>query len=123
MYHWGMGMFRIPLRISHPTGGPEREVMVMPDTGSFYTHLPASLLREIGLTPTETEQFELADGSVVERGITEARAAIDGRSVTTIVAFSEDDVEPLLGAYTLEGLRLTVDPVNETLRAAPAPRR
>lgn len=97
--------------------------MVMPDTGSFYTHLPESLLKEIGLAPTEIEQFELADGSVVERGIAEARAAINGRSVTTIVAFSGDDAEPLLGAYTLEGLRLSVDPVNETLRRAPIPRR
>ena len=116
-------MFRIPLRISNPAGGEEREIMVMPDTGSFYTHLPESLLRDIGLTPTEVQRFELADGSVVERGIAEARAAINGRSVTTIVAFSADDVEPLLGAYTLEGLGLTVDPVNETLRPAPIPRR
>ena len=91
--------------------------------GSFYTHLPESLLRDIGLTPTEVQRFELADGSVVERGIAEARAAINGRNVTTIVAFSADDVEPLLGAYTLEGLGLTVDPVNETLRPAPIPRR
>ncbi len=118
-----MGMFRIPLRISNPAGGEERETMVMPDTGSFYTHLPESLLREIGLAPTEIEQFELADGSVVERGIAEARAAINGRSVTTIIAFGSDDVEPLLGAYALEGLRLTVDPVNETLRPAPHPTR
>ena len=115
-------MFRIRVRVSNPVGGDEREVMALADTGSFYTHLPASLLRELGLTPTESEQFELADGRVVERGITEARVAINGRSATTIVAFGADDVEPLLGAYALEGLRLVVDPVAETLRAAPRPR-
>ena len=48
----------------------------------------------------------------------EARAAIDGRNVATLVAFGLDDAEPLLGAYTLEGLRLIVDPVNQKLAPA-----
>ena len=45
----------------------------------------------------------------------EARATIDGRSIATIVVFGEDNAIALLGAYTLEGLRLTVDPVHGKL--------
>ena len=45
----------------------------------------------------------------------EARATIDGESVMTIVAFGEDNAPPVLGAYTLEGLGLAVDPVKQRL--------
>ena len=31
------------------------------------------------------------------------------------MVFSEDDAPPLLGAYTLEGLALAVDPLNQRL--------
>ena len=34
---------------------------------------------------------------------------------TTWVIFGEDGMSPLLGAYTLEGLLLAVDPYNERL--------
>ena len=36
------------------------------DTGTMHTVLPGTLLREIGVSPTLTTEFELADGSVVE---------------------------------------------------------
>ena len=45
----------------------------------------------------------------------EARATIDGDSVTTIVVFGEDNAPALLGAYTLDGLALAVDPVEQRL--------
>ena len=40
----------------------------------------------------------------------EARAAINGENVTTLVVFGEDNAPALLGAYTLEGLALAVGP-------------
>ena len=39
----------------------------------------------------------------------------DGERVTTLVIFGEDDSPALLGAYTLEGLALAVDPVEQRL--------
>ena len=44
-----------------------------------------------------------------------AMATIGERSAPTSVLFGNDDVEPLIGAFTLEGLLLTVDPVNTRL--------
>lgn len=38
-----------------------------------------------------------------------------GRAVPTIVAFGNDDGPVLLGAYTLEGMELMVDPLGEQL--------
>ena len=42
-------------------------------------------------------------------------ATVHGRTVTTLVLFGSDDVEPLLGAYALEGMGLAVDPVNHAV--------
>ena len=116
-----MGMFNVQIRISNPSGGNETEFDALVDTGAFLTMAPEPALRNLGLTPTRTVEFELADGSVVAYGVGEARAAINGQSVTTQVVFGPDDVEPVIGAYTLEGLRLAIDPVNEVLM--PVPRR
>ena len=110
-----MGIFNWPLRISSLDNGSPRDIEAMVDTGATYTMMPGSLLRELGIEPTDQAGFELADGRVVEMDIGEARDTINGKSVTTLVVFSEDNAPILLGAYTLEGLRLAVDPVNQRL--------
>lgn len=45
----------------------------------------------------------------------EASATVGEESVTTLLFFGEDDEPALLGAYTLEGLALVVDPVEQRL--------
>ena len=85
------------------------------DTGAFYTLVPAKLLKELGVEPFDSYTVELADGRVVAYDVGHALATVKGRTVTTTVLFGSDDVEPLLGAYTLEGLRLAVDPVSTRL--------
>ena len=45
----------------------------------------------------------------------QAWASVTGDSVITLVIFGEDDGPALLGAYTLEGLALAVDPVEQRL--------
>lgn len=44
-----------------------------------------------------------------------AWATINSTSEVTLVVFGEDDAPVLLGAYTVEGLRLAVDPVVQRL--------
>ena len=43
------------------------------------------------------------------------RVTVNGESATTLVVFGEDDAPTLLGAYTLEGLAMAVDPVDQRL--------
>ena len=114
-----MGVFNWPIRLESIDGKQSLQLDALVDTGSFYTIVPTSLLRRLETVPTEKVGLELADGRRVAWDIGEARAMVDGRSVTTLVAFGEDGVEPVLGAYTLEGLRLSVDPVEETLVPVP----
>ena len=110
-----MGTFKWPLRIASMDGQQGREVEATVDTGASFTTLPGSLLRELGIEATGKRGFLVADGRRVEMEYGEARATIDGKSVTTIVVFGEDEAPPLLGAYTLEGLALAVDPEAQRL--------
>ena len=110
-----MGTFTWPLRISSMDGQQSLEIEATVDTGAAYTTLPASLLRELGVEPRGKRRFLLADGRRLDMDYGEARAAVDGENVTTLVVFGEDDVPALLGAYTLEGLALAVDPVEQRL--------
>ena len=114
-----MGTFNWPIRLESVDGERSLQLDALVDTGSFYTIVPSSLLRRLKTVPAEEVRVELADGSRVVWDVGEARATIDGRTVTTLVVFGEDGVDPVLGAYTLEGLRLAVDPVRETLEPIP----
>ena len=110
-----MGTFEWPLRIAGLTGGRSVETEATVDTGAFYSVVPARLLREIGVERLDRRRMRLADGRVVDADMGEAQVTVDGKSVTTQVIFGEDDAPSLLGAYTLEGLALAVDPVDQRL--------
>ena len=96
-------------------GQQSREIEATVDTGAAYTTLPAPLLRELGVEPRGKRRFLLADGRRVDMDYGQAWATVDGESVVTIVVFGEDDAPALLGAYTLEGLAMAVDPVEQRL--------
>ena len=110
-----MGTFSWPLRISSPDGQRTLDLEATVDTGAAYTTLPGRMLRDLGIEPAGQRRFLLADGRRVYMDYGEARATVDGESVTTLVVFGEDNAPPLLGAYTLEGLALAVDPVEQQL--------
>lgn len=110
-----MGTFTVPIEVGDPEGSYFERIDALVDTGAFYTMLPSSDLQRLGVSPNEDEEFELADGSIRVFNLGETRVRIDDREVTTVVVFGEEDTMPLLGAYTLERLRLAVDPSNERL--------
>ena len=111
-----MGTFSYPLEVIAADGSRSATVSTLVDTGSTYTCLPASLLRELGIVPVERIRTELADGSVVEESVGEARVRVEGIERSTIVIFAGEGAPALLGAYTLEGALLVVDPVRQRLR-------
>ena len=110
-----MGTFSYPMSISTMDGENWQDVEATVDTGAFFSMLPGRTLREMGIVPQDNAILDMADRRRVEWEIGEARATIDGVSVTTIVVFGDDDALALLGAYTLEGLRLAVDPIRRRL--------
>ena len=90
----------------------EREALV--DTGATTTVVPG-VLRRLGISPTRRETFEYAGGEPVDLDMAEARARAAGRETTTWVIFGEEGTSALLGAYTLEGVFLGVDPYGQKL--------
>ena len=76
-----MGTFNRPMRLESMDSKQSLQLDALVDTGSFFTIVPASLLRKLGTVPTEKVGLELADGRRVAWDIGEARATVDGRTV------------------------------------------
>ena len=93
----------------------ESEIDATVDTGAAYTTLPARLLRDLGVDPIGKRRFLLADGRRVDMDVGRAWVTVNGASEVTLVVFGEDNGPALLGAYTLEGLGLAVDPTSQRL--------
>ena len=110
-----MGTFNVTIQIGNLNGEHFEDVEVMVDTGAITTVIPRGTLDGLGINPTKRETFEYAGGERVQLDMAEARAVVDGRETTTWVIFGEDGMSALLGAYTLEGVLLAVDPYNQRL--------
>src|SRR4051812_14079718 len=106
-----MGIFRTAIELA-PLHEHDRRVTltdVMVDTGSEYTWIPRPQLEALSVTPVRIEQFESADGRILEREIGFAMLYTGGRSTPTIVVFADTGDLTLLGAVALEGLNLRID--------------
>jgi len=113
----GMGAFRITIQIeSHTRRGELSELpSVLVDTGSEATWVPRGLLESLGVEPQKLIGFRLADGRAIERQAGFAIIHAAGRLTSDDVVFAEPGDMVLLGARTMEGLNLRVDPVRHQL--------
>jgi len=114
-----VGTFRHRIELAPNRGGPFRSLYALVDTGSIYTWVPARILRELGVAPTDHYEFIMANGEKVKRDRGEAVVRIDARDFHTICVFGEDSDQVLLGAVTLEQFALAVDPVKKRLVPMP----
>ena len=110
-----MGTFTYPIEVISADGSASETIEATVDTGSTYTCLPAALLRRLGITPIERIKSEPADGSIVVDAVGEVRVRVAGVERSTIVIFTDEGAPALLGAYTLEGALLVVNPVRQRL--------
>ena len=111
-----MGLTFIEGVLTGPTGA-QRTLQFLVDNGAAYSLVPHETWQAIGLSPKKTMTFTLADGSHVERQISECHIAIAGEEGHTPVILGEPGDEPLLGVVTLENLGLVLDPFKRELRA------
>ena len=103
-----MGIFYVRGALSQPSSS-KRTLRFLVDTGAFYTVVSRDVLSALKVLPIREETVQFADGRKARWKVGEARLGIDGRSVTTLVLFGRRGTQPLLGAYSLEGLGLPVD--------------
>jgi clan AA aspartic protease len=85
------------------------------DSGAVYTLLPQKDWKVIGLRPKRKMTFTLADGTRVERRVSECHISLPQGEGHTPVILGEPGDEALLGAVTLEILGLILNPFKRSL--------
>ena len=86
------------------------------DTGSFLTWAPEEMLTDLGYRPSEVRRFRTVEGELIDRAVCEAKVECQGRRASTFVVFAQSKDAHVLGAYTMEGLGLEVDPGARALK-------
>ena len=109
-----MGTFTVSLWVGNIFTDDGTSVEALVDTGATYSMIPGNLLRSLGIEPVETIVSLIADGSRIELETAWARFTAEGRNAVARVSFGPEGVY-LLGATTLEDMRLAVDPVDQRL--------
>jgi predicted aspartyl protease len=112
-----VGTFRTTISIEHPARrGVLRTVDgVLVESGSDFTWVPRAVLEALGVARERTERMIAADGRILERDIGFAIVHVEGKSTIDDVVFAEAGDLVLLGARSLEGLNLRVDPREQRL--------
>lgn len=119
-----MGTFRIEIEIENPARPGKRRALrsVLVDTGAELSWIPAEVLDSLGIERRSRWRFRQADGTLLERWTGPAFVYAEGKTATDDVVFGEPGDLVLLGARSLEGLNLRIDPVSRRLvDAGPAP--
>jgi len=95
-----------------------RTVRFLVDSGAKYSLLPHPDWQAIGLTPRRRGTFVLADGTEIERDVSECHLALPQGEGHSPVILGEAGDEALLGVVTLENLGLVLHPFSRTLQPA-----
>ncbi len=112
-----MDTFRTDLEIENPATPGERVRVesLLVDIGSELTWIPTLLLESLGIARVRRLRFRQATGRIVERWTGGAALFAAGTQTIDDVVFGESGDRSLLGARTLSGLNVVVDPVSRRL--------
>ena len=116
-----MGTFYVRCKVENHVDRSKSVVVpkLLVDTGSDYTWVPAKLLEKIGVQREKKDlPFVMANGQSITRSVGFAIVRLDKYFTIDEVVFAEQGDLPLLGARTLEGLNLTVEPKRKRLVAS-----
>jgi predicted aspartyl protease len=119
-----MGTFRIDFEIENPMHPGKRRVVrnALVDTGAELSWVPGEILESLAIDRYATARFRSANGIVLERWTGTAWIHVGGKRTADDVVFGEPNDMTILGARSLDGLNLRIEPANKTLvDAGPAP--
>ena len=114
-----MGTFRVSMQLAGVRGERFEVMEALVDTGASYSWIPRDVLEGLGAQPDEERVFVLADGREVRYPMAWVQVKLGDRIQPTLAVFGDTGTEPILGAFTLEGFGLGVDPVNRRLIPVP----
>jgi clan AA aspartic protease len=115
-----MGLTFVTVKVANPAD-PSRALdeQFLVDSGAIYSLVPRTGLEQVGIEPHSKRSFILANGERVEREIGTAIFEYQGQRGDSLVIFGELGDSPLLGATTLEGFGLILDPFRRELKPLP----
>ena len=116
-----MGTFYVKCKIETPVDRTRSAIItkVPVDTGSEFSWVSGRTLERIGIRREKKDiAFVLANGQQVTRSVGFAIIRLDKYFTVDEVVFAEKGDLALLGARTLEGLTLAVDPRKKKLVAS-----
>jgi clan AA aspartic protease len=115
-----MGLTVLEIEVGNPAT-PEltEKVEFLVDSGAIYSVVPTPILERLGIRPLTQQEFRLADGSKIVRKKGIALFKHGERIGGADVIFGEAGDSQLLGAFTLEALGLSLDPLRRELKPLP----
>jgi predicted aspartyl protease len=108
-----VGTFHTRCQIENPSHRTRRTPIskILVDTDSEYTWVPARLLERLDISREKKDvRFVMANGEEITRSVGFAIIRLGTSFTIDEVVFGEPGDLELLGARTLEGLNLQVDP-------------
>ncbi len=115
-----MGLTMLEIEVGNPvTPEVTEKLEFLIDSGAVYSVVPAPILDRLGIKPLAEEQFRLANGEKIVRRKGVALFRYQGRVGGADVIFGEPGDSILLGAFTLEALGYSLDPLRRELKQLP----
>jgi predicted aspartyl protease len=116
-----MGTFYARCKLENPSDRSKSVVIprLLVDTGSEFTWVSERMLERIGIGREKKDlRFILANGQEITRSVGFAIIRLDKYFTIDEVVFGEPGDLQLLGAHTLEGLNLIIEPATRRLIGA-----
>src|SRR6266567_5369123 len=115
-----MGLTVLELEVGNPANPEVTEKLdFLIDSGAIYSVVPTPILEKLGIRPFAQQEFRLADGSKIVRKKGGALFRRGAQVGVADVIFGEEGDSTLLGAFTLEALGLSLDPLRRELKPLP----
>jgi clan AA aspartic protease len=115
-----VGLTVLDVEVGNPANPETTEkIEFLIDSGAIYSVVPTPVLERLGIRPLATQEFRLTGGSKVTRKKGVAVFRYGERAGGADLIFGEEGDSTLLGAFTLEALGLSLDPLRRELKPLP----
>lgn len=115
-----MGLTVLRIEVGNPANPDVTEgIDFLIDSGAIYSVVPTATLERLVIKPLTKEEFRLANGTTITRKKGIALFKYENRIGGADIIFGEEDDSTLLGAFTLEALGLSLDPLKRQLKPLP----
>jgi len=111
-----MSGFSVTLRVWNPAQpGAVEELSAVVDPYSTFSWISRARLERLGISLSRKMHFRLKGEWIVERDVASVYIALKNGPVGDVVVMAEAGETEIMGAHTINGLGMVVDPVQRKL--------